>query len=102
MKLPVIKHLIEFIEQNDVDFVLETIETLEALTEVPLLKDEELDVIGELISNMYGAVEVDKLIKEGATKKDALNGFMKRVLGSIDQLERQHIIAEAGTIGPVV
>ncbi len=85
MKLPVIKHLIEFIEQNDVDFVLETIETLEALTEVPSLKDEELDVIGELISNMYGAVEVDKLIKDGASKKDALNGFMQRVLGSIDK-----------------
>lgn len=85
MKLPVIKHLIEFIEQNDADFVLETIETLEALTEVPSLKDEELDVIGELISNMYGAVEVDKLIKEGASKKEALNGFMQRVLGSIDK-----------------
>ena len=85
MKLPVIKHLIEFIEQKDVDFVLETIETLEALTEVSSLKDEELDVIGELISNMYGAVEVDKLIKEGTPKKDALNNFMKRVLGSIDK-----------------
>lgn len=85
MKLPVIKHLIDFIEQNDVDFVLETIETLEALTEVSSLKDEELDVIGELISNMYGAVEVDKLIKDGASKKDALNGFMQRVLGSIDK-----------------
>lgn len=85
MKLPVIKHLIEFIEQNDADFVLETIETLEALTEVPSLKDEELDVIGELISNMYGAVEVDKLIKVGTPKKEALNGFMQRVLGSIDK-----------------
>lgn len=85
MKLPVIKHLIEFIEQNDADFVLETIETLEALTEVPSLKDEELDVIGELISNMYGAVEVDKLIKEGTPKKEALNRFMQRVLGSIDK-----------------
>ncbi|WDF68808.1 hypothetical protein PQ465_00135 [Sphingobacterium oryzagri] len=85
MKLPVIKHLIDFIEQNDVDFVLETIETLEALTEVSSLKDEELDVIGELISNMYGAVEVDKLIKDGTPKKEALNGFMKRVLGSIDK-----------------
>ena len=85
MKLPVIKHLIEFIEQNYADFVLETIETLEALTEVPSLKDEELDVIGELISNMYGAVEVDKLIKEGTPKKEALNGFMQRVLGSIDK-----------------
>ncbi len=84
MKLPVIKHLTEFIEQNDVDYVLETIETLENLIEAPL-KDEELDVIGELISNMYGAVEVDKLIKEGNSKKDALNMFMKRVLGAIDK-----------------
>ncbi|WP_299062070.1 hypothetical protein [uncultured Polaribacter sp.] len=84
MKLPVIKHLTTFIEENDQDYVLETIETLEALTEVPSLKDEELDVIGELISNMYGAVEVDKMIKEGTPKKEALNAFMKRVLGSID------------------
>jgi len=49
MKLPIIKHLAEFIEQNDQDYVLETIETLESLIEVPSLKDEELDVIGELI-----------------------------------------------------
>lgn len=85
MKLPIIKHLTEFIAQNDQDYILETIETLEALTEVPSLKDEELDVIGELISNMYGAIEVDKLVKEGMDRKEALNSFMKRVLGSIDQ-----------------
>jgi hypothetical protein len=84
MKLPVIKHLTNFIEENDQDYVLETIETLEALTEVSSLKDEELDVIGELISNLYGAVEVDKMIKEGTPKKEALNAFMKRVLGAID------------------
>jgi len=84
MKLPIIKHLTNFIEENDQDYVLETIETLEALTEVPSLKDEELDVIGELISNLYGAVEVDKMIKEGTAKKEALNTFMKRVLGAVD------------------
>jgi len=84
MKLPIIKHLTNFIEENDQDYVIETIETLEALTEVPSLKDEELDVIGELISNLYGAVEVDKMIKEGTAKKEALNTFMKRVLGAID------------------
>ena len=49
------------------------------------LKDDELDVIGELISNMYGALEVHKMIKEGTPKKEALNAFMKRVLGAIDQ-----------------
>lgn len=85
MKLPVIKHLTNFIEENDQDYLLETIETLEALTEVSSLKDEELDVIGELISNMYGALEVDKMVKEGTPKKEALQMFMKRVLGSIDQ-----------------
>lgn len=84
MKLPVIKHLTSFIEENDEDFVVETIETLEALTEVSSLKDEELDVIGELISNMYGALEVNKMTKDGTTKKEALNSFMSRVMGSID------------------
>ena len=84
MKLPVIKHLTQFIEDNDEDYIVETLETLEALTEVPSLKDEELDVIGELISNMYGALEVHKMIKEGLPQKEALNSFMKRVLGSID------------------
>jgi len=85
MKLPVIKHLTEFIEQNDQDYIIETLEVLEALTEVPSLKDEELDVVGELISNMYGALEVHKMIKDGMTKKEALNGFMMRVLGAIDK-----------------
>ncbi|MBD0849705.1 DUF6952 family protein [Maribacter arenosus] len=84
MKLPVIKHLTSFIEDNDEDYIIETLETLESLTEVPSLKDEELDVIGELISNMYGALEVNKAIKAGEDKKDALNGFMQRVVGSID------------------
>ena len=85
MKLPIIKHLSQFIEENDQDYLIEAIEVLEALTEVSSLKDEELDVIGELISNMYGALEVQKMIKEGMDKKEALNTFMKRVLGSIDQ-----------------
>ncbi|KJD34559.1 hypothetical protein PK35_01890 [Tamlana nanhaiensis] len=85
MKLPVIKQLTQFIEENDEDYVLETIDTLENLTEVSSLKDEELDVIGELISNMYGAIEVNKMIKDGAPKKEALNTFMSRVLGSIDK-----------------
>lgn len=85
MKLPVIKHLTQFIEENDQDYIIETIEVLEALTEVSSLKDEELDIIGELISNMYGALEVNKLIKTGTDRKEALNVFMQRVLSAIDK-----------------
>ncbi len=85
MKLPIIKHLTQFIEENDQDYLVETIEVLEALTEVSSLKDEELDVIGELISNMYGALEVHKSVQNGMDKKVALNSFMSRVLGSIDK-----------------
>ena len=85
MKLPVIKHLTNFIDKNDEDFLVETIETLEDLTELSSLKDEELDVIGELISNMYGALEVHKSVKQGKPKKEALNDFMQRVMGAIDK-----------------
>ncbi len=84
MRLPVIKHLIDFMDRNDDDFVQETIDTLEDLTELSSLKDEEFDVIGELLSNMYGALEVQKTIKSGTPKREALNGFMQRVMGSID------------------
>lgn len=86
MKLPIIKQLTNFIEENDQDYIIEAIEVLENLTELERgISDEELDVIGELISNMYGAIEVDKMIKSGTPQKEALNTFMKRVLGSIDR-----------------
>ncbi len=85
MKIPVIKHITEFIEQKDADFIEETIAVLEHLSELESLKDEELDVIGELISNLYGALEVQKSMEDGLSKKEALNSFMQRVLGSIDK-----------------
>lgn len=85
MRLPVIKHLNTFIQENDQDYVLEAIETLENLTDSSAIKDEELDVIGELLSNMYGALEVNTAIKEGKPEKEAMNEFMQRVTGSIDR-----------------
>ena len=84
MRLPLNKHIVDFIEENDADYIEECIQVLEHLTESSNIKDEEIDVIGELLSNLYGAVEVNKAIENGETQKDALNGFMKRVQGSID------------------
>lgn len=83
MRLPLIKHVVEFVEKNDEDWVVETVEMLEHLSEAPGIKDEELDVMGELLSNLYGALEVHNEIKAGKSQKEALNEFMKRVVGSI-------------------
>ncbi|MEO0555636.1 MAG: hypothetical protein AAF149_20695 [Bacteroidota bacterium] len=83
MRLPLIKHTVEFIQTHDEDWVNETIELLEHISEAKGIKDEELEVIGELISNMFGAIEVNKDIKAGKPQKDALNDFMKRVVGTI-------------------
>lgn len=85
MRLPIIKHVLGFIEENDEDWVNETIELLESMTEISSLKDEEIEVMGELLSNLYGSLEVHKMIKEGMDKKEAMNAFMKRVMGSIDK-----------------
>ncbi|MCR9153689.1 MAG: DUF6952 family protein [Croceimicrobium sp.] len=84
MRLPIIKHTVDFIEANDEDWVNETIELLEHMAEAKGLKDEELETIGELMSNFYGALEVHKAIKNGSTRKEALNNFMERVMGSIN------------------
>jgi len=85
MRLPIIKHVLGFIEENDEDWVHETIELLESMTEISSLKDDEIEVMGELLSNLYGSLEVQKMVKEGMDKKDAMNAFMKRVMGSIDK-----------------
>lgn len=79
MRLPIIKHLSNFIDKNDQDYIEETLTVFEDLIDARGIKEEELDVIGELMSNMEGALEVQKLIKEGMTQKEALNAFMKRV-----------------------
>ncbi|MCH7397824.1 hypothetical protein MM236_07485 [Belliella sp. DSM 107340] len=85
MRLPIIKHVLGFIESHDEDWVKETIELLENMTEISSLKDEELEVMGELLSNLYGTLEVNQMIKDGTDKKEAMNAFMKRVTGSIDK-----------------
>jgi len=85
MKLPIIKHLVRFAAERDVDFLHETMETLENLTECEALPDEDLDVLGELLSNLSGALEVAEAMDNGTPEKEALNGFMHRVMGSIDR-----------------
>ena len=83
MRLPLIKHAVEFIEHNDEDWVVEAIELIEYMSEAKGIKDEELDVMGELLSNLYGALEVSRDIKNGKPQKQALNEFMQRVVGTI-------------------
>lgn len=82
MKLPVIKH---FQKNNEAEKLENTLEVLESFCEHRSVKDNEMDVVGELITNIAGAVEMDKMVKDGMSEKDAANTFAKRVLGSIDQ-----------------
>lgn len=82
MKLPVIRHLQK---NNDVEKLEHTIAVLENFTEHRSVSEEEMDVIGELLTNLCGAVEVHKMIEDGVPERDAANNFVKKVLGSIDK-----------------
>tara|TARA_R100000935_G_scaffold56920_1_gene89605 strand:+ start:161 stop:409 length:249 start_codon:yes stop_codon:yes gene_type:complete len=82
MKLPVIRHLQR---NNDAVQLQHTIEVLESFTEHRSVSDTEMDVIGELLTNLCGAVEVHKMIEEGTSEIDAANNFAKKVMGSIDR-----------------
>lgn len=82
MKLPVIKQIQR---SSSVEEIETAIKVLENTSEAATLKEDELNVIGELISNMCGAIEVHRLVADGLSEKDALNTFMKKVLGSIDR-----------------
>jgi hypothetical protein len=82
MKLPVIRHLQK---NNDQEKLEHTLEVLESFCDHRSVTDEEMDVVGEMISNICGALEVQKMIDEGMPERDAANNFMKKVLSSIDK-----------------
>ena len=83
MRLPIIKKLVE--SDLDVDYFVETIEVLDAICDARGIKDEEIDVLGEMISNIEGAKGVLEDIQYNNTpQKEALNSFMKRVLKAVN------------------
>ena len=82
MKLPVIRH----IQRNNSTAQIENcIEVLESYSEYNRITEEEMDMIGELITNLCGAVEVHKMIEDGMPERDAANTFAQKVLSSIDR-----------------
>lgn len=83
MRLPIIKQLVESGEYDE-DYMEEAVEVLLCISEARGIKEDELEVIGEMISNISGAQEVLREIKKGTPQKEALNGFMKRVVGAIN------------------
>jgi pyrroline-5-carboxylate reductase len=82
MKLPVIRHL----QKNASAEALEaTLEVLESFSEHRSVSEEEMDVVGELITNICGALEVHANVAQGMSGIEAANAFAQKVMGSIDQ-----------------
>ncbi len=82
MKLPIIR---QFYQTQTPENLEKTVEVLEAFCEFRGATEEDLNVAGELITNICGALEVHQNVKNGMSEKDALNGFAQKVLGSIDK-----------------
>jgi hypothetical protein len=84
MRLPVIKAVAsdDSITEQELN---NTVRVLEIISESRGTRSEELDVIGELISNIEGAkIVIDDHRHYGTPLKEALNKFMKRVINSVN------------------
>ncbi|MBU4539520.1 MAG: hypothetical protein L6264_07925 [Weeksellaceae bacterium] len=82
MKLPIIR---QFYQTQTPENLETALEVLEAFSEFRGTTEEDLNVAGELITNICGALEVHSNVKNGMSERDALNGFAQKVLGSIDK-----------------
>lgn len=82
MKVPIIKHL--FLN-NEPEKLATTLEVLESLSEARGITDEEMNVIGEFITNICGALEVHQMTATGMRPTEAINTFAKKVIGAIDK-----------------
>lgn len=82
MKLPIIRHLQK---NNSKENLMSTVEVLESFCEHRLVTDEEMDVVGELLTNIFGAIEVHEMVdNEGMTQTEAARVFSQKVMSSID------------------
>ncbi len=82
MKLPIIRQLYQTQTPENLE---KTLEVLESFSEFRGTTEEDLNVAGELITNICGALEVHNSVKNGMVERDALNAFAQKVLGSIDK-----------------
>ena len=82
MKLPIIR---QFYQNQTPENLEATLEVLESFSEFRSVSEEDLNVAGELITNICGALEVHANVNKKKRKKDALNSFAQKVMGSIDK-----------------
>lgn len=82
MKLPLIRQTFQQVDPQKLET---TLEVLEIMAEARGLSEQELDVIGELITIVCGALEVHQLVADGKRESEALNLFAQKVMGSIDR-----------------
>ena len=83
MKLPVFKNLAKNVSIEAMETALEV---LEVYADSPAVKEPEQEVIGEMISNICGVMEMKQMMEEeGMDERTAANTFMQRVMGSIDK-----------------
>ncbi|WP_068598288.1 DUF6952 family protein [Vaginella massiliensis] len=82
MKLPVFKNLAKTVSTEQMEAALEV---LEAYADCRAVKEDEQEAIGEIISNICGAMEMQQMLADGMDEREAANTFMQRVMGSIDK-----------------
>ena len=82
MKLPIIR---QFYQNQTPENLETTLEVLESFSEFRNVSEEDLNITGELITNICGALEVHASVQNGMSEKDALNSFAQKVMGSIDK-----------------
>lgn len=82
MKLQIIR---QFYQNQTPENLETTLEVLESFSEFRNVSEEDLNVTGELITNICGALEVHASVQNGMSEKDALNSFAQKVMGSIDK-----------------
>ena len=82
MKIPIIR---QFYKTQTPENLEKALEVLESFSEFRGATDEDLNVVGEMITDICGALEVHEQVKNGMAEKDAINSFAQKVMGSIDK-----------------
>ena len=83
MKLPVIKFLAKNESFTEQDYT-KTVDIIISLSEAKGMQKQELDALGELVSNLLAAADVKRKESLGIPQREALKNYMGMVRDALD------------------
>jgi hypothetical protein len=83
MRLKILKHLLDS-DLFSEDEINKTADVINEISNIDELNQNTKDTLISFMSDLYGYLELKKMVSDGMSKEEAINSFAKRVINTLN------------------